>query len=200
MKKEGKFYVQKNKIPTYYQYTALTNPDDKERISELSGKSGGICDLVKTFDEKNQGCGLAKYLMATCFQDYSILGDDERGVDISQDGKWAQESETRKDAINYCKTITYLRCLPYGEPKPPPRVCVSYLRAGSLAKFDILFSHKRTLIGSLIFNVFKLGDPLEAKFNMDADKFIKDYGYTWYFCKCKEDMKDKCMGMSEKQT
>ena len=181
----------------YYQFTALTKPDDQERISELSGKSGGICDLVKTPDEKNQGCGLAKYLMATCFQDNSILGDNERGVDISKDGNWAEEPKTRMDAISYCKTITYLRCLPYGDPKPPPRVCISYLRAGSLSNFNILFSHKRTLIGSLIFNAFKLGDPLEEKFNSDAEKFIGDYGYTWYFCKCKEDMKEKCLGMAE---
>ena len=46
-------------------------------------------------------------------------------------------------------------------------------------------------------NVFKLGESLEEKFNNDADKFIKDYGWTWYFCKCKEDMKEKCMGMAE---
>jgi hypothetical protein len=199
LKKEGKFYVQKKTIAMYYQFTASTKPDDQERISELSGKSGGICDLVKTSDENNQGCGLAKYLMATCFQDNSILGDDERGVDISKDGNWADESKIRKDAISYCETITYLRCLPFGDPKPPSRVCISYLRAGSLANFNILFSLKRTYRtkGSLSFNVFMLGDPLEAKFNSDADKFIGDYGYTWYFCKCKEDMKEKCMGMAE---
>jgi hypothetical protein len=167
----------------------------------LGGQSGGICDLIETADENNQGCGLAKYLMATCFQDDSILGDNERGLDIGKDTNWADEPETRKDAISYCKTITYLRCAPFGDPKPPQRVCISYIRAGSLANFDILFTYKESFLNTHSkkknFNVFKLGESLEKTFSNDADDFIDDYGYTWYFCKCKEDMKQKCMGMAD---
>ena len=132
--------------------------------------------------------------MATCFQDGSVLGANERGRDISKDKNWADEPETRKDAISYCKTITYLRCAPFGDPKPPNRVCISYIRAGTLADFDILFTHKRSF-KEKNFNVFKLDESLETTFSNDAEEFIADYGYTWYFCKCKEDMKEKCMAM-----
>ena len=197
LKKDGKFYVKKETIPLYYLFTASTKPDGQEVLSDLKGKSGGICDMVATRDENSQGCGLAKYLMATCFQDNSILGEDERGVDIRKDDNWADETEKSNNAINYCKTIIYLRCLPYGIPKPPSRVCISYLRAGSLANFNILFSTYNNEITKGPLNVFKLGESLEEEFNNDADKFIREYGWTWYFCKCKEDMKDKCMDMAE---
>ena len=200
LKKEGIVYVQTEAIHMLssinYRFTASSKRQDPDAISELKGKPGGICDQVATRDEKNQGCGLAKYLMATCFQENTILGDDERGVDVRKDVNWDEQPEISHNAISYCKTITHLHCKPYGDPTPPSRVCISYLRAGSLANFNILFSQKHVIpMGPL--NAFKLGESLEAQFNNNADKFISDYGNTWYFCKCKEDMMEKCMVMAE---
>ena len=192
MKKEGKFYVKKISLSSRYKFTASIKPDDKEIISSLIGKPGGNCDQIAT-PKKYQGCGLAKYLMATCFQDNSILGEDESGVDIKTDVGWAEYSETLKDAMRYCKSIIYLRCAPHGKPKPPSRVCIAYLRAGSLANYHILFSQK---LFTPSLTPFDLGEYLEAEFSQDHDAFIQDYGFRWYFCKCKDDTEETCMAMA----
>ena len=165
------------------QFTATVKKDGTDPpLSAVYGMTRGNCDDVQTFKGQNQGCGLAKYLVATCFQDEMILGPEDKGVDVSKDDGWNQEDRST-DASNYCKTITYLRCLPYGtrgSPKPPNRVCVSYLRAGRISNFNILFTKTES---ATTLKAFKLGEALEQEFTDSFDMFIRDNGNIWYFCK-----------------
>ena len=168
-------------------------------ISTLDAKTGGLCDHAYT-DKTYQGCHLAQYLMATCFQDDSILGEDKKGMDILKDSKWEKEPQ-RIEEHRTCKTITSLSCFPTADTSK--RVCISYLRAASLASFDIVFVKKATRgprgpEEESPMTVWKLGEPLETLFGADSDKFVKTYGISWFFCKCKGESnteKEKCFDM-----
>ena len=166
----------------------MFEPDDDTSLSRLHAAGIGICDDVKTVVDY-QRCGLAKYLMATCFQDWSVLGDDGRGVDVTKDWTW-RESPERRNANKYCKTIVYLTCA-----SRPHRNCISYLRAASAAGFDLLFpfnprGHKST---------FKLGERLESEFHQSYNEFIFQNGARWYFCKCKEGSEQPCLAMASNE-
>ena len=166
-------------------FKAVVN--SQEALSYLGADIGGVCDNVRTL-EASQRCGLAQYLMATCFQDREILGEDNRGVDISENSYWTDDPKLM-DAQNYCQTLTTLNCL-----AKPKRACISYLRAASLADFDILFTKKQRYEGAM--NAFTLGEKLDYEFGQNYEKFIEEYGYAWFFCKCKEESRIDCLLMT----
>ena len=192
------FYVKKkpkqNGKVGEFTFTAHL-PGGEDAISTLNAKTGGSCDHAST-PKPYQGCHLAQYLGATCIQDDSILGEDKKGMDIMKDRKWDQEPQ-RMEAHSTCKTITSLRCFP--DADTPKRVCISYLRAASLANFDIVFVKKATRPEKESpMTVWELGEPLETLFGADSDKFVKTYGISWFFCKCKGESnteKEKCFDM-----
>ena len=163
----------------------------REGISFLNSEIEGECNDVET-PQGSSHCGLAKYLVATCFQDDLVLGEDGRGLEpntfeikhplipfVSENPK------LRNDALEHCQTITFLQCQPQGET--PKRACVAYLRAGSISKFDILFS-----VSDDKTTAMKLGNALETKFSKDANDFVAKYGMDWFFCKCNDTSKVKC--------
>ena len=188
LKKSGKFYVKKESLSSNrYKFTASMDLEEDDGMSTIVARTGGICDNVKTA-EGYRRCGLAKYLVATCFQDESILEKGGRGVDIKENSHWNKEPK-RLDAYNYCKSVTYLQCKPYAGT--PTRACVSYIRAGKLAEFEILF----TKDDWNPMNAFLIDKQLEGKFVENAYKFIEDFGDYWYFCKCKSELKKECKAM-----
>ena len=70
-----------NGKPGEFTFTAHL-PEGKDAISTLNAKSGGSCDHAST-PTPYQGCHLAQYLMATCFQDDLVLGDKGKGLDVT---------------------------------------------------------------------------------------------------------------------
>ena len=145
---------------------------------------------------------MAKYLVATCFQDISILGNTKAGVDINNHGYWKPKARRKqqKSALKYCQTITFLRCMPHHGA--PSTVFVSYLRAGSISEFDLVLTTPQLEFISLKakpFNVFKLGPKLENDFKSSAEEFLKKYGLAWFFCKCKENKRKKCLKMINRE-
>ena len=171
----------------HYTFTAVFETEDDIALSTLIARKG-VCDNVKT-EKDYQGCGLAKHLMAICFQDVSILGDDGRGVNVYDDPLW-DESPMRIDAHVYCETMIYLSCA-----TEPNRNCISYLRAAAVANFDLLFSFAKPFD----IKAFKIGERLESKFDKKSDEFIDKNGYWWFFCKCKEESKFTCLAMASNE-
>ena len=132
---------------------------------------------------------MAKYLIAICFQDVSILGEDGRGVNVNKDPAW-KRSPMRNDAYESCKTMIYLTC-----DTKPNRNCISYLRAAAFANFDLLFSFAKRID----IKAFKIGERLESEFDKKSDEFIDNNGEFWYFCKCKEESKFACLAMASSE-
>ena len=172
LKSAGKFFVTKTVTKIF---KVVLRIDDDRKIASLNADSAGICDDVRTTTDF-QGCGLAKYLVATCFQDISVIGTDRVGVDINNHGYWKPKArkKQRNNALKYCQTITFLRCMPHNGA--PHAVCVSYLRAGSMSEFDLVLTTPLLEFISTKakpFNVFKLGPTLENKFKGKAENFLK---------------------------
>ena len=173
----------------YNRFQAISSDDDKKVMAYVRSEAPGKCDDVKTFEEY-QGCGLAKYLVATCFQDEKVLGAHSKGIDVEKNNDWKKAGAQQTNVANFCETVTFLRCKPRDGPGP----CITYLRAGSAAGFDLLFVknlHEET--GYL--KVFKLGEDLEKKFKAESSDFVSVNGKYWFFCKCKENEKKQCLDM-----
>ena len=132
LKSAGKFFVTKTQEGHMFRiettFEAVLRINDDQKLCTVRSDSVGECDDVNTI-ACFQGCGLAKYLVATCFQDISILGNTKTGVDINNHGYWKPKARRKqqKSALKYCQTITFLRCMPHHGA--PSTVCVSYLRA-----------------------------------------------------------------------
>lgn len=170
-------------------------PENKENeMSYADSELRGTCDDVFTH-EQYQGCGLAKYLVATCFQDEMVLGKENKGLDVKTDGHWKYAIDQRNDVVKYCETITFLRCLPWGGAPNTAGACVSYLRAGFISDFQLLFTGFSAYRAKKTLSVFELGEKFENDFKVNADVFVKENGRSWFFCKCKENEKKGCMQM-----
>ena len=199
LKERGKFYVQKKQNPITddddpirYTFTAVLERDDDTALSTLIAIEGGECNYVRT-GKVYRGCSLAKYLMVTCFQDESIIGENERGFNVMEKIRTAKnfgwkKSPMRIDASVYCKTMIYLVCA-----SDPRRNCISYLRAAAFANFDLLFSFGKDM------KAFKIDERLESEFGQKSDEFIENNGQFWYFCKCQEGSKFACLAMASNE-
>ena len=201
--KKGNFVIKKErttdaKLGSVVKITAHLKLDPskhplKEYMAHLEAATKGTlgeCDHVTTLEDY-RGCSLAVYLMATCFQDEWVIGKDRRGYSIENDVKWNDDSENKAKAQAHCETITYLRCAPNNNPIGKG-ICITYLRAGKMAHFDLIFMRKP---GKKM-NVFKIGDDLEKEFKgadgKNGDNFVKQHGSVWYFCKCKNPKSKEC--------
>ena len=188
------------------KFTVSMEPNGEE-MARLNGEKGknGQCNDVETKPHSRR-CGLAKYLMWVCFEDAEILGTQKRGVDPLNNKKWTKETpydgettkkkQQKKDADQFCQKITYVECLPEkdeDEKQIPKIVCVSYMRGGIKASFNVLFVYA----DDVPFEIFNL-EKVEAKFGKkieNAEEFIEDHGYEWFFCKCKANYMTNCMAM-----
>jgi len=173
----------------YNRFQAVYSDDDKKEMAYVLSAAKGKCDDVRTY-EKYQGCGLAKYLVATCFQDEEVIGANRQGIDVKTNNEWKKADAQRTNVANLCETVTFLRC----KPKGGPGACIAYLRAGSTAGFDLLFA-KNLHANAKDLNVIKLGDDLEKEFKTKYDEFVRKNGLHWFFCKCKENEKKQCLDM-----
>ena len=171
--------------PHEFVFLAVMTKDVNKGMSSVITEDSGTWDDVETKKEF-QGCGLAKYLVATCFQDEFVLGSDDRGVDVNTNDYWNDSPGQRKYVSKYCETVTYLRCIPLDGAPNAVVVCISYLRAGKISGFDLLFTvldSKFCANAGKTFKVFNLGEDLENSYKSNADKFIQDNGCVWFYCK-----------------
>ena len=155
-------------------------------MSQLNARVGGKCDHV-SLDSWPKGCGLAAYMVATCFQDYTALGSNGKGYDVKSDLKWKEEPRKAR-AHALCKSMIHFRCGVIHTD------CISYLRGAILAHYDIVFM-KKAKVGEM--NARELGESLENAFKKAPVTFLKQNGFVWYFCKCVSDPGSKadCMSM-----
>ena len=197
LKTSGKFFIgRKIASESDVKFPAVLQENDNKEMGSMISEAEGICDDVVT-NEEYRGCGIAKYLVATCFQDVTVIGKDKKGLDVTENKHWIHASDQRNDVSKYCETVTHLRCMPLSGAPNAVVVCVSYLRAGSISGFDLLFTAPDSPIPTKMFHVFQLGETLENEFKANADKFIQDHGQVWFYCKCKETEKGNCMKMKK---
>ena len=199
LKYAGQFLVDRKKrmAPHEFVFRAVMKKDVNNQMSSVISENLGTCDDVETKKEF-QGCGLAKYLVATCFQDAFVLGYNDKGVDVNTNKYWVDFPGLRNEVSQYCETVTHLRCIPLESGPNAVVVCISYLRAGKISGFDLLFTisdYTWCKKAEKTFKVFNLGDELENDYKANADEFIQDNGCVWFYCKCKKDEKENCMKM-----
>ena len=198
LKAQGNFYVQKKEIRETEKHdvtffaTLGPNDDTSTAMSKLNADVGGACDHVSTY-EGSQKCGLAAYMMAVCFQADKVLGVNGKGHDVENDIKWSNEPR-KTIASDKCLSMIYLRC--FTDPNTPAFACISYLRGAKMADYDIVFMKKAA---KPVMNVWTLGETVEDPFKKGPEAFIKQNGFSWFFCKCKGNTaseKKECLSMA----
>ena len=154
-------------------------------MSQLNARVGGKCDRASTISG-SQGCGLAAYMVATCFQDYTVLGKDGKGVDVHSDLKWKEEPR-KPEAHRLCKSMIHFHCVMITG-------CISYLRGAILAHYDIVFM-KKAKVDKM--HAWELGESLENTLKQNPESFLEKHGFQWFFCKCVSNpgLKEDCLSM-----
>ena len=153
---------------------------DKDVLSTLKAKSGGICNLVNT-DDDSQGCGLATALRQFCFTD-----DKVGGVDVQKNAVFKNEyfEKWREMAVEYCEHTVYLECA--ADLKD---TCSAYFTAAINTRHTIMFVlDDKTLKHMYVLNVAKT----RTEFKKNAIDWIANYGDTWFFCNCKKEFEAEC--------
>ena len=133
---DNQFVVQRNpqkhpRFPSRLYASIEAEGVPEEGLSFVTSELYGECNYVET-PPGSEHCGLAKYLVATCFQDDLVLGEDGRGLDPKAFKKEypfipfvSPDSRLSNDALKHCETITFLQCQVSGDT--PNRACVAYL-------------------------------------------------------------------------
>ena len=154
--------MQKNDKPDLTFIATLGPEDDSsQKMSQLNARVGGKCERASTISGF-QGCGLAAYMVATCFQDYTVLGSNGKGYDVNSDFKWKEEPRKAK-AHALCKSTIHYQCVIHND-------CISYLRGAILAHYDIVFM-KKAKVGKM--HAWELDESLENELKQNPDKFLK---------------------------
>ena len=160
-------------------------------------KGKGICNRMDT-NPGNYRCGLATQLMFICYTDDQVLGADKKGYSIQQDLLLIWErlgaSTLPYEAAGHCQTVTYTECGVDLEVVPNYYPCVAYLKAASLAAFDVLFVFHKL---QETMQVFQVRDAMD-QFKSSPDVFIDGFGSEWFFCRCIASRKQDCLQMADR--
>ena len=208
MKESGTFYIQRKenitvkKRATDVLFFATLGQNDEmdKKISQLSGLDKGTCKDISV-DPAYRKCGIPSRLVAKCFQDSRVLGDDGKGyLSILMNTTWPEE-QLRKDAISRCKSMIMHSC--NGRSS-----CSVYLKGAKLSGYDIVFfqripKNKRKSDQpedkGKVTKILNLEDDIVRKYEKDPKRFTAQIGENWYFCKCKDgenNEKEKCLSMT----
>ena len=192
IKQENAFYVdkhiQKPMLPTSRSQIKwiVSLKLSKPQLAILKAKRGECNDLLT--EKGSRQCGIGKEIMKMCLKDDDIIEDG--GYNPMTESSWDDE-DLKRTARNVCKAIVLVTCSPYDST--PNIVCKSYMDAAKDSGYHLIFLEKvLEEIKILRYDI----ETAKSDFVKNADAFIENKGKNWYFCKCKQDRKKDCLGIT----
>ena len=204
--KEDGFYVGKGEVSSsiedaWAQFKFVARHDwekDEGYLASLNARQGECNDLETNEDSRR--CGIGRALMVTCLLDEEVT--KHGGLD--PDTYWMrqyvvysvwEDTEFTKKAKENCASIVAITCQPginNPQGKPLVSICKSYINAAFRAKYELIFvEHKNGPSYSV-----KTTKNALMEFVPDPNKFVRELGTDWFFCKCKSTATKECLEMT----
>ena len=185
---------------------------------EQTPPSIGILDAIRgecrNIDIKSdhRQCGVATELLKLCLRDDPIT--DFGGL-IQFDGLqkypnfrnpdkfpgysiWKDTKKYKEKVLGNCETLIAMPCFPDGaEPDGSAEqkdFCRTYLEAAQYAGYNHIFLDNDANSPKLKHSIWGIKDALK-EFQKNPQKFLKNYGRNWFFCKCMAGKERKCKKM-----
>ena len=188
----------------------------------------GECRNIDIKSDHRQ-CGVATELLKSCLQDDGDFETEitENGGLIHEDyfedfdglqkypnfrdpekypgySIWKDKKKYKDKVFSNCETLIAMPCFPDGA-KPDGSAeqkdfCRTYLEAAEYAGYNHIFiDNDARGVGTLKHSIWGIKDALK-QFQKNPQKFLKNYGRNWFFCKCMEEREQKCKKMECKTT
>ena len=194
--KHGSFVVQKVKSKAKKYDWNFEAVFEDTALSTLKANIGGVCNEIETI-KGSRRCGLATRLMEFCFEDPTIGSVNPRTVNSKNPANHilhkTHAEKVRNLAIENCDHIIYLVCAPSDNGKALPYAsCTGYLKAALTTGHTMMFT-----LNWEKWQVLKTSIAIDMLKN-ERVTWITEYGYIWFFCKCKPNRLTQCEGLSIK--
>ena len=193
LKTQGKYFIEKFSLKDDawdYSFKAVLKEWDKNFLSELKARKGGICNDVET-QKGSKHCGLATSLMVSCFKDKDVT----EGGGVHLDTWFEHHPQHHQQAKENCAKMVMLECKP--KSPTPNDVCVAYLNAALKTGYVMMFSITDVANGERmdVMNV-RIARREFKKGPNGPNAFITQHGFQWFFCKCKLKRITECRHMN----
>ena len=196
IKQEHAFYVnkriQKQLLPTSPSKITWIGSlkASTSQLAILNAKRGK-CNDVHVYPGSRK-CGIGKEMMKMCLKDDDITEDG--GYNPMTEKDWYDE-DLEREARKLCKAIVLVTCKPYDST--PNIAGKLYMEAALDSGFHLVFIQKLAIDDAQLDKIRRYDiEAAKLDFLKNADAFIEDMGANWFFCKCKQDSKQDCLGIS----
>jgi len=186
-KRPPTFYIKRTPgVSNHIRWIAVLEPSSEQELAHLTAERGHCNDLHT--EKGSRKCGIGKALMALCFKDEDIIEDG--GLNPLTDGTWKDE-KLKTIARDVCKTIIHISCEP--DIGIDLIACKMYMDAANEAGYHMIFVQN---LGDDKLKRLQIEDAKNI-FEQNVDDFLSEKGSFWYFCKCKANMLQKCLGLAD---
>ena len=187
-KKPPSFYIDRfHEANNQIKWIALLDPSlprPETPLAYLEARRGS-CNDLKTY-AGSQRCGIGRAMMEMCLKDEEITNDGGYNPLLNY---WI-EDELAKPARDLCKTIINVSCKPY--ERTPPIACKMYMDVASTTGYHMIFVQSPDPSIDR-YHRYKIEIAKEI-FENNHETFLEEKGDDWFFCKCKPDELQKCIG------
>lgn len=180
-KKPPSYHINKSKSPI--KWVAVLEPQSKSPLAYLNAKRGH-CNDIQTHAGSRR-CGIGKALLLTCLKDEDIVNDG--GLNPLTDDAWEDE-KLKSTTRDMCSAIVLIRCQPYHHT--PEIACKMYMEAALESGYGIVFVEKD---GDDKYKIFRV-ENAKPIFERNPESFLEENGENWFFCKCKPNKRQDCLG------
>ena len=162
----------------------LSQPRPETPLAYLEARRGS-CNDLQTY-ERSRRCGIGRAMMEMCLKDEEI--SENGGWNPLQD-YWIDDDLSRP-ARDLCKTIINVSCKPY--ERTPAIACKMYMDVASTTGYQMIFIQSPDPLIDRNHR-YKIEIAKEI-FENNHETFLEEKGDDWFFCKCKPDELQKCIG------
>ena len=117
---------------------------------------------------------------------------EDCGINLLTYWNW-DDKDFGPTARDVCKSMVLISCVP--DKETPRSVCASYMDAARLAGYHMVFVDRNEGQDEVEpFRKLKI-KPATAQFRQDPQSFLDNVGRIWFFCKCKRNKRNECLGI-----
>ena len=136
---------------------------------------------------------MARTLMLHCVQDEKVI--ENGGLNPLTDDAWT-DTDSMNIAKENCKTIVLISCAVYDNT--PKAACKMYMETAIHGGYQMMFIQKEESIvdddeDEDVYKIFNVKNAI-LEFGKNPEKYLKETGEHWFFCKCEPTRKQECLG------
>ena len=166
-------------------------PNEAQPLAYLNANKGH-CNDLRTYTG-NKNCGMARSLLIHCVQDEKVI--ENGGLNPQTDGAWTDQDSV-SIATENCKTIVLISCAV--RESTPDAACKMYMETAIDAGYQMMFIEKEASIVDEDedlekYKIFNVKNAI-LELGKNPEKFVKETGKHWFFCKCKPTRQQECLG------